>query len=185
MRNYIYFKGGSFGDLLGLLVNNGQTIPKLDQTRLKTFDLKLDSLPNYDVDTIVGHNISVLNLGLVNYQIVISDPTIRNMAANRFAKANELTDISNVLVQYYPKKLYDTIKSLSLEKQTELLEKNYKVDIKIDAIQLDLSCILDMDNLILLLKQHFDFDQDEAKKIYKKWYIKQEQNNFYMEKSNA
>ena len=185
MRNYIYFKGGSFGDLVGLIVNNGQTIPELDQKRLKTFDLKLDSLPNYNVDTIVGMNISVLSLGLVNYQIVISNPAIRNMAAKRFAKANNMTDISNVLVQYYPKKLYDAIKSLSIEKQTELLEKNYKADIKIDAIQLDLSCILDMDKLIILLKQHFDFDSDQAKKIYKEWYIKQEQNNFYMEKINA
>ena len=144
MRNYIYFKGGSFGDLVGLLVNNGRTIPKVDQKRLKTFDLKLESLPNYDVDTIVGHNISVLNLGLVNYQIVISNPLIMNMAAKRFAKVNGLTDISNVLVEYYPKKLYGAIKSLSIEKQTALLEKVYKADIKIDAIQLDLSCILDM-----------------------------------------
>ena len=181
MQNYIYFKGGSFGDLVGLLVNNGNSIPKSEQKKLKTSNLKIKSLPNYDIDTIVGHNTSVCDLGLVNYKIVISDPIIMNLAAKRFAKVNKLKDISNVLAYYYPRKLHYTIKSLPLEKQLDLLKKKYNEDIiKIDAIPLDLSCVLDMDKLISLLKQYFVFDQNKAKYIYQEWYNKQRLNNFYL-----
>ena len=182
MRNYIYYKGGSFGDLVGLIVNNGKTIPKLDQKKLKISNLKIRSLPSYDIDTIVGHNISVLNLGLVNYQIVLYDNTIRDIAAKRFANVNQRRDISDVLIHYYPKKLHNTIKSSSLTKQIELLRRSYEYDVEIDAITLDLSCVFDKNKLIKLLKQHFEFDEDKAKEIYQKWYSKQEKNNFYMEK---
>ena len=187
MINYIYFKGGSFGDLIGLLVNNGATLENEDQKNLKTSaeELQINSLPDYPIDTIVGHNSSVLNLGLNNYQIIINDPKIRDLAARRFANANKLKDISKELGHYYPRQLHKNIENLPLSKQIDLLAKKYEYDNEYDTIKLDLSCVLDYDKLIDLLSGHFDFDHDIAKNLYSKWYKKEERNNFFLNHDNT
>ena len=41
-KNYIYFKGGSWGDITGLIVNNNAQIDKNIQKILKTTDSNID-----------------------------------------------------------------------------------------------------------------------------------------------
>ena len=72
-KNYIYFKGGSWGDITGLIVNNNVRIDRSVLRLLKCQITRetpvapeidksiLDSLP---VETLVGHNLNILKYGM-------------------------------------------------------------------------------------------------------------------------
>jgi len=174
-KNYIYFKGGTWGDITGLIVNNNAQIDKNIQKILKKSNSKIDKnlLDSLDVDTLVGHSLNILNYGYTNYQIVITDAKIRNIASNRFADVNKMDDISHVLKRYYPKKLQKQIESLPLKKQISLLSRKYEYDKKIDAIPIDVSCIFNKEEYIDMLSAKFSFDKTIASKTYDVWYSKQ------------
>mgnify|MGYP005686400717 CR=1 FL=1 len=174
-KNYIYFKGGSWGDITGLIVNNNAQIDKNIQKILKTTDSNIDKnlLDKLDIYTLVGHSLNVLDYGYVNYQIIITDEKIKNIASNRFAKTNNLNDITNILKHYYPKKLQKQIERISLKKQISLLSRKYEYDKKIDAIPLDISCIFNKEEYIDMLSAKFSFDKTIASNTYDVWYSKQ------------
>lgn len=177
-KNYIYFKGGSWGDITGLIVNNNVRIDRSVLRLLKCQITRetpvapeidksiLDSLP---VETLVGHNLNILKYGYKNFKIVISDERIRKIASERFASASNMNDISHVVAQYYPQKLYDTIAKLPLNKQISLLSKKYERQVDMDATPLDLSCIFDKQKYLDMLSNHFNFDNKVASKTYDDW----------------
>lgn len=174
-KNYIYFKGGSWGDITGLIVNNNVQIDKNIQKNLKQTSSNIDMnlLDKLNVDTLVGHALNVLDYGYTNYQIIITDEKIRNIASNRFADANEMDDISSVLKHYYPIKLHKEIESLPLKKQISLLSRKYEYDKNINAIPIDLSCIFKKGKYIDMLSAKFNFDKTIACKTYDNWHAKQ------------
>ena len=174
-KNYIYFKGGSWGDITGAIVNNNTYIDHELQKLLKKSSRIIDKklLSNLDIETLVGHNRSVLNHGYKNFTIIITDKKIRDIAAQRFADTNYFSEISDVLGYYYPKELLDKIKELPLSKQVELLTKKYDIDTDIDATEIDLSCSFDKEKYIGMLFKIFTFDKKLASKTYDTWYQKQ------------
>lgn len=186
VKNYIYFKGGSWGDIVTQIINNGAQPTKADIKLLKNrwhqFDIKhLDSI---GLETICGHNLSILDLNLNNFQIIITDPLMQQIAANRFAVVNNLTpdETFEVLIQYYPKKLEKTIRQMNTKNQLKLLRKKYSYDRKINAKTIDLSNIFDRDSLLNLLQSHFTFDHAIAKQLWNDWYSKQAQLGFVPDK---
>jgi hypothetical protein len=173
-KNYIYFRGGSFGDITGKIVNNGKVLDKRLQTVIKS-NLKIDPkfIERCNIETIVGHNKAILNYGLKNFQIIIPDERVRSIAARRFAEVNEIYNLAMTLIRYYPKEMHKTIRSLPLDKQISLLEKHYNIDIvDVPTIKLDFSCILDKDKFLDLLGEHFEFDRSIASEIWDEWYQK-------------
>lgn len=176
-KNYIYYKGGSFGDITSLIVND-MIRPENDvQIQLKCRadvgtehpDIDKSLLDKQPVETLVGHNRTILGYGYTNYKITFSDPSIRQIASGRFAKASGYDDIAHVVEHYYPSELHDTIKALPLKKQIDLLNKKYDNDIEVNAINLDLSCIFDKEKYIDMLSNYFTFDKVLANKTYDLW----------------
>tara|TARA_Y100001972_G_C7646171_1_gene324774 strand:+ start:1023 stop:1595 length:573 start_codon:yes stop_codon:yes gene_type:complete len=182
VKNYIYFKGGSWGDIVTRIVNNGGYPNHADEILLKDrwhqFDLK--KLNSIGLETLGGHNLSALDLHLNNFQITIKDPSIQKIAADRFQVVNNLNidQIFKVVKQYYPKKLENTIRQMDMKNQLELLGKKYKFDRQINATPIDLSNIFDRESLLTLLQSHFTFDHTVAKQLYDDWYSKQVQFGF-------
>jgi hypothetical protein len=174
-KNYIYFKGGSWGDITGLIVNNNVQIDKDIQNNLKKTKSNIGKnlFDKLDVHTLVGHALNVLDYGYTNYQIIITDAKIKNIASNRFATVNNLNDISSVLKDYYPITLHKEIESLPLKKQISLLSRKYEYDKKIDAIPIDISCIFQKQKYIDMLSAKFSFDKKIAYVTYDNWYAKQ------------
>lgn len=186
VKNYIYFKGGSWGDIVTQIINNGAQPTKADITLLKNrwhqFDVK--QLDCMGLETLGGHNLSILDLNLNNFQIIITDPSIQKIAADRLSVVNNLStdQIFQIVRQYYPKKLEDSIRQMNTETQLKLLRKKYSADRKINATPLDLSNIFDRDSLLKLLQSHFTFNHVIAKQLWNEWYSKQAQLGFVPDK---
>ena len=175
-QNYIYFKGGSWGDIAGRIVNNGNTIGDDIQAKLKLHHkFSKNEVQDLPVATIVGHSLLALSFGYNNYQVVINDPKLRELASRRFASVNNMNSISESLRAYYPDNLYKTIHNLPLEKQIDLLAKKYKYDVTIDAVPLDFSCVFDREKFINLLSKHFYFNKQKAIYTWNIWYHKQKE----------
>lgn len=177
VKNYIYFKGGSWGDIVTQIINNGARPSNTDVKLLKNSQLQFDMeyLDSLGLQTLCGHNLSILDLNLNNFQIVLSDPDIQNLASARFCSVNNMDNnaMYKVLIHYYPKILWKTIKNLDIQDQTKLLQRKYQLDQKIEAKKLDLSCIFDRDALLKLLEENFIFDHTIGKQLWQDWYSKQ------------
>jgi hypothetical protein len=188
VKNFIHFYGGSFGDVVTTIVNNGVVCIKHDWLRDNEENTVIDLmlLDSLGLQTICGHNKQILDLGLNNYTITIDDPKILNIVTDRLFIINKHTPQQryDILKQYFDKKLWATLGDLSLQDQIKILKRKYASQYKqtLPATKIDCSCVFDIERLLSTLDKHFTFDHNIAHTVWNKWYSKQEQLGFVPDK---
>ena len=179
VKNYIFFYGGSFGDLVTTIVNNGKICEKHDWLRENKEKITIDSklLNSTGLETICGHNKKILDLGLKNFLITLEDTEILDIAADRLFIINNhnAQQRFDILKQYFPMPLWSAIHNLNLEAQIKIIKKKYKNQYNddVDATPIDCSCIFNREQLLNTLDKHFEFDHDVARSLWNNWFQKQ------------
>jgi hypothetical protein len=175
--NYVYYRGGLFGDLIFSIVNNGVHLPAWLQSHLKSGNTISEQFKNFvlslPLTTLTGCSNQPLQWSLNNYEVVCSSDKISMWGVNRFIRLYPETQLSAILKQYYPEQLTAAIQKLSFEEQRDFLIKKYQTidplsKIKTDNL-LDVSCIFDKEQFISMLAKHFTFDHALADLQYTFW----------------
>jgi hypothetical protein len=175
--NYVYYRGGMFGDLIFSMVNNGVHLPSWVQTHLKSGKPVSDQFKNFvlslPLTTLTGCSSYPVQWSLNNYEVICSSDEISKWAVIRFTKLYPNLQLTGILEQFYPEKLTASIQKLSFEKQRDLLVRKYQTTnpsskIKTDNL-LDVSCIFDKEQFISMLAKHFTFDHTLADLQYTFW----------------
>jgi hypothetical protein len=180
--NYVYYRGGLFGDLIFSIINNGVHLPEWIQCHLKSsltspaqFKHFVLSLP---LSTLTGCASEPLDWGLSNYEVVCTDKKINEWAVVRFTRLYPTNQLTEILKDYYPDQLTDSITKLTYEKRKELLVKKYQTVQYSEKVSkqnlLDVSCIFDKEKFISMLSNHFVFDHALADLQYNFWYQREE-----------
>ena len=178
VKNYVYYRGGMFGDLVFSIVNNGVHLPLWIQTHLK-FDNNISSkfknfITNMPLTTLTGCSSIPLNWGLTNYELISTDPEISKWAALRFIKMYPRLDIKQILSKYYTNSLRDKIKNLTDQECQEYLIKKYQTVGPIVENQIDVKDIFNKDNFLKTLSDYFIFDNSLASLQYDFWREREE-----------
>jgi hypothetical protein len=175
--NYVYYRGGMFGDLIFSMVNNGIHLPSWVQTHLKSDEPISDQFKNFvlslPLTTLTGCSSHPVQWSLNNYEVICSSDEISKWAVIRFTKLYPNLQLTGILEKFYPEKLAASIQKLSFEKQRDLLVRKYQTTnpsskIKTDNL-LDVSCIFDKEQFISMLAKHFTFDHTLADLQYTFW----------------
>ena len=175
--NYVYYRGGLFGDLIFSIVNNGVHLPNWLQSHLKSGDTISDQFKNFvlllPLTTLTGCSNQPLQWSLNNYEVVCSSDKISTWGVIRFTELHPKTQLAELLKQYYPEQLTESIQKLSFEKQRDLLIRKYQTTDPSSNIEtnnlLDVSCIFDKEQFISMLAKHFTFDHKLADLQYTFW----------------
>ena len=165
MRNYIWFNGGSWGDITANIIN-GKAIP-CDITRLMKSNKPINPAMIESYDTLAGHRDDVLGMGFKNFRIVITDPELLSYAADRFLRLNKAKDYKMVLRHYYPESIHPLIDKADLVEQKKLFIKKQSITCTNNYIPLDFNHIKNTNKHLDMLSEHFVFDRDYAKEVMK------------------
>lgn len=177
VTNYVYYRGGLFGDLIFSIVNNGVHIPEWLQAHLKSGTPISDQFKNFvlslPLTTLTGCSNQPLEWSLNNYEVVCSSDKISEWGVIRFTKFYPEQPLTEILEKYYPEQLARSMQTLSVEKQRDLLIKKYQTVAPLEKINannlLDVSCIFDKKQFISMLADHFTFDHTLADLQYTFW----------------
>lgn len=175
--NYVYYRGGLFGDLIFSIVNNGVHLPDWIQIHLKSGEPITDQFKNFvlklPLTTLTGCSYRPLDWSLNNYEVVCSSDKISEWGVIRFTKLYPDNQLIEILKNYYSDQLADSLQKLSFEKRQELLVKKYQTIGPSEKISkdnlLDVSCILNKAQFISMLAEHFVFDHALANAQYDFW----------------
>jgi hypothetical protein len=182
VKNYIYYRGGMFGDLVFSIVNNGVHLPAWIQTKLKSPDpLTTDFskfIQSLNLHTVTGCHADPLHWGLTNYQIVCTDSKICQWIVTRFFGMYPKLDKASVLKHYYDVGMHSEIDRRSTEEIQKMLLKKYQsVSHSVlvpDHHCLDISCIFDCTALLQMLSHYFEFDHELARRQYHYWHEREQ-----------
>jgi hypothetical protein len=177
VTNYVYYRGGLFGDLIFAIVNNGVHVPEWIQVHLKSGKPISDQFKNFvlslPLTTLTGCSAHPLDWCLNNYEVVCSNDKISEWGVIRFTKLYPEQQLIKILEKYYPDQLATSIQQLPFEKQRDLLIKKYQTTSPLRKIEannlLDVSCIFDKKQFISMLADHFTFDHTLADLQYTFW----------------
>jgi hypothetical protein len=177
VKNYVYYRGGLFGDLIFAIVNNGVHVPDWIQTHLKSGTPISDQFKNFvlslPLTTLTGCSNHPLEWSLNNYEVVCSSDKISEWGVIRFTKFYPEQQLTEILEKYYPEQLAKSMKTLPVEKQRDLLIRKYQTVAPLEKINannlLDVSCIFDKTQFISMLADHFTFDHALADLQYTFW----------------
>jgi hypothetical protein len=188
LKNYIYYLGGSYGDLTETIINNGIATHKTIKLLLKNdYDfLKNEQKDDYKklilnlkMNTICGHIKTPLYWNLKNFAIIITDEVVIKKTINRFCGLYGEERVNEVLKFYYPEKISHRISELSLEKKMFLLHKKYNTfkndNLPNNITFMDFNFIFEKEKYISLLKNYFIFDTEIAYLIYDRWFLEQQE----------
>lgn len=178
VKNYVYYRGGMFGDLVFSIVNNGVHLPAWTQTHLKSgnnistkFKNFITSIP---LTTLTGCSNIPLGWGLTNYELISTDPEISKWAALRFIKMYPENDIKQTLSKYYTNSLTDKIENLTNQECQKYLIKKYQTVKPIMKNQIDVKYIFNKNNFLKTLSDYFIFDNSLASLQYDFWWEREE-----------
>lgn len=182
VKNYIYYAGGMFGDLLFAIVNNGVHLPDWIQNKLKNLD-PLDQdfrkfMCSLNLHTLTGCHSDPLSWNLENYVVVCSDNKICAWTVTRFFGMYPKLSKRALLKCYYDNSIHDEIDRLTDQQLQQILVKKYQSiqhsTMVSDRNTLDVSCIFDRDALISVLDKHFEFDGNLARQQYAYWWQREQ-----------
>jgi hypothetical protein len=183
LKNYIYYLGGSYGDLTETIINNGLSPSVLTKSMLKGKYNTSDNpaaiknmILNLQLTTVSGHIKEPLYWNLNNFVIVI-DGSLVETAVKRFYFLEGEKTFDNTLLHFYHKTLSSHISSLPLKFKFEMLQKKYnsflKDNLPTNLTTINLNLIYHKESYLKILQLYFDFNIETANILYDIWYEKE------------
>lgn len=180
IKNYIFYMGGTFGDITEKILNNGKALDEIEKNWVKQLgiipnDIK-NKIINCDLKNIAGHNSYILDWNFKNYCILVTNEKMLEICSKRFFFLEYSLATERTIKEYFSDKLVNKIesqetKSIFYKKmmiENFLHNKNFN-----NCIKLNYDNIYNKVLFLEMLGSYFSFDNKIANDIYDEWIIKE------------